>query len=77
MMTHSSCTHINAIKDKDNLKTYKIIHAIFVVCASTKARQIKVTLFSHIDFFKISLNCLYNFFKFYVYRELNYNKISD
>ncbi|GJQ81712.1 hypothetical protein Trydic_g9153 [Trypoxylus dichotomus] len=41
-MHTDGCPHLEHFKSNDGLKTFRIIHAIFVVCSTTEARKTKV-----------------------------------
>lgn len=41
-MTANGCVHLNVFKTPESLKTYRIVHAVFVVCATADARKTKL-----------------------------------
>lgn len=41
-MTANGCVHLDVFKTPESLKTFRIVHAVFVVCATADARKTKL-----------------------------------
>lgn len=42
-MESRGCVHLDMFKEEEGIKTYKVLHAVFVICANAAAKKTKVS----------------------------------